>query len=182
MSLKLKRICFHHTGGSYGIEDPKKKGKYTPNQTDWLAYHATVGPDKIVTLGKYKPEDNIPPLTPKQYAPHCGGGNSYTIGVAFRCNHLFTVADPTYTPYPLTRAMFEAGVQWAAGQCIKYGIPVTPDTVYTHYEFGIKNPKTASRGKIDITYLPWEPHIKPGDVGDYFRDKVQWYVNQGNTK
>ena len=45
----------------------------------------------------------------------------------------------------------------------------------THYEFGLKNPKTTSAGKIDIVYLPPYPQIKKQDIGNFIRNKVEWY-------
>ena len=45
----------------------------------------------------------------------------------------------------------------------------------THYEFGLKNPKTTSKGKIDIIYLPPYPTIKKENIGDFIRNKIKWY-------
>ena len=48
----------------------------------------------------------------------------------------------------------------------------------THYEFGQQNKKTSSYGKIDITYLPPYPDIKPQDCGTFIRTKVNWYYKR----
>jgi hypothetical protein len=80
--------------------------------------------------------------------------------------------------YPLTAKQCEATWKLVAEQCHKYGIPVTEDTVYTHYEFGKRNPGSDSAGKIDITYLPYKPELKPEEVGDYIRGKVTWYLKK----
>jgi hypothetical protein len=66
----------------------------------------------------------------------------------------------------------------AAELCKDYGINVTPDTVFTHYEFGLKNPKTSSAGKIDINYLPHQPALNADEVGKYIRSKVSWYLQK----
>ena len=57
-------------------------------------------------------------------------------------------------------------------------IPITPDTVLTHYEFGIKHPKTTSAGKIDITFLPHQANLDKLQIGDFIRNKVLWYYNR----
>lgn len=57
----------------------------------------------------------------------------------------------------------------------KYGITVSSDTVMTHYEFGQKNPKTTSFGKIDIVFLPPYPWISKDDIGSFIRSKIRWY-------
>ena len=57
----------------------------------------------------------------------------------------------------------------------KYSIPVSPSNVITHYEFGQKNPKTTSFGKIDITYLPPYPWVAKDDIGSFIRTKIRWY-------
>ena len=57
----------------------------------------------------------------------------------------------------------------------KYNIPITPQTVMTHYEFGLKNPKTSSAGKIDIIFLPPYPDVITSKIGDFIRNKVRWY-------
>ena len=67
------------------------------------------------------------------------------------------------------------GHKLVAELCKKYDIKITKETVMTHYEFGKKNPKTSSAGKIDIVYLPPYPNIKQNDIGDFIRNKVKWY-------
>ena len=46
----------------------------------------------------------------------------------------------------------------------------------THYEFGLKNQSTSSRGKIDIIFLPPYPDVKTSEIGDFIRNKVKWYL------
>ena len=45
-------------------------------------------------------------------------------------------------------------------------------------EFGLKNPKTTSAGKIDIIYLPPYPWVAKEDVGSFIRTKIKWYLNK----
>lgn len=80
--------------------------------------------------------------------------------------------------YPLTKVQIERGFKLCAELCKKYNIPTTPDTVMTHYEFGIKHPKTTSYGKIDIIYLPPYPHVAKNDVGAFIRSKIKWYITK----
>ena len=65
-----------------------------------------------------------------------------------------------------------------ADLCLKYNIPITPKTVFTHYEFGKAHPKTSSAGKIDITFIPPYPDIKADDCGCFIRTKILWYVKR----
>ena len=62
--------------------------------------------------------------------------------------------------------------------CKKYGIKISKNTVFTHYEFGIKHPNTSSAGKIDITYMHPFPAENKMTCGDFIRNKVKWYFNQ----
>jgi hypothetical protein len=164
MMSVLKKICVHWTAGSHG-----------QSEEDYRHYHYTVGNDGAVAGGKFKPEANIPPLVNGKYAAHCGGGNSYCIGVSLRGMAGYQ-GPGSVGKYPLTEPQCEAGWKLVAKLCHEYGIPVNPDTVFTHYEFGRKNPASDSAGKIDITFLPHAPSMKPDEVGDYIRCKVQWYL------
>jgi hypothetical protein len=164
----MKRICMHWTAGGL-----------TPNATDKKYYHLLVTKNKVI-LGKYPIKANDRTLDPREtgYAAHCGGGNSYAIGIAL-CGH------PTNHKALFTRSQVELMCYTIADLCKEYNIPITPDTVYTHYEFGLKNPKTSSRGKPDISSLPYPllinnviRKLKPEEVGDYLRNKVQWYYDK----
>lgn len=77
--------------------------------------------------------------------------------------------------YPLKQIQFERAFELVAKLCKKYDIPINKNTVFTHYEFGLANPQTTSRGKIDITIIPYLPTIEPYKVGDFIRQKCLWY-------
>lgn len=62
--------------------------------------------------------------------------------------------------------------------CSLCGINVSEKTVFTHYEFSQSHPKTSSYGKIDFTYLPYRPNLQKERIGDYLRNKIQWYQIQ----
>lgn len=163
--MSLSKICLHWSAGaSY------------PCEVDLKAYHFLVDKDGKVYAGHFKPECNII-CKPNQYAMHCGGGNTGCIGLSVLGMAGFNLKDKK-TKYPLTKIQVEAFCKLAAELCIKYGIKVSPETVFTHHEFGLKHPKTTSYGKIDFTYLPFLPNIAVEKGGDYLRNKIDWYLIQ----
>lgn len=164
---KLKFIVFHHTAGGW-----------FPNDIDRQHYHFMIDKDGGVHAGRFKPDANIPGaggLLSGKYAAHCGGGNSYAVGVAL-CGMAGYTSRANVGKYPLTRKQFESACHKAAELCIENEINVSAMTVYTHYEFGKRRPDTTSKGKIDITYLPFKPELQPYEIGDFIRRTVNWYV------
>lgn len=77
--------------------------------------------------------------------------------------------------YPLTKVQCEAAFKLIAEVAKEYGLKINPQTVMTHYEFGLKHRNTSSCGKIDIIYLPPYPHVEQNEVGDFIRSKARWY-------
>lgn len=126
--------------------------------------------------GKYKPEDNIN-CGDGKYAQHTGGGNTGSIGISM-CGMYNFKNKNSVGPYPLTKVQCEKMFKTVAELCKKYNIKITPDTVLTHYEFGQKNPKTSSYGKIDIIYLPPYPEVQQNEIGNFIRSKVSWYLSK----
>ena len=162
----MKRIIIHWTAGT----------NY-PCATDYEHYHYVVTKDGAVLAGKYKPEDNLNCADGK-YAHHTGGGNTGSIGVSM-CGMYIPKGTPIEkTEYPLTAKQVEATFKFCAELCKKYKIPITPDTVLTHYEFGKAHPKTSSYGKIDITYLHPFKDVKREDMGNFIRSKIKWYLSK----
>ena len=82
------------------------------------------------------------------------------------------------TKYPLTKIQCERCFDLIAKLAKEYKLQITPDTVMTHYEFGLKHPNTSSAGKIDITWLPAYSHLKPNEIGDFIRNKAKWYYSK----
>lgn len=165
---ELNKITFHWDAGHV---IPTKEAI----NDEGMSYHFLVNGVGKIFNGKFKPEDNINTGDSK-YAAHCGGGNTGNIGLAL-CGMCGFVSIKKPGKELLTKVQCEAGFKKAALLCRKYDIDVTPETVFTHYEFGLKNRKTTSFGKIDIIYLPPYPHVKPNDVGNFIREKVQWYLD-----
>ena len=127
----------------------------------------------VVHRGIYPPEANLDVKNGK-YAAHCGGGNTGSIGVAL-CGMAGFESAARVGSFPLARVQCEAAFSLCARLCEKYSIPVASSTVMTHYEFGLKNPKSSSAGKIDIIYLPPFPHVDATEVGQFIRSKINWY-------
>lgn len=163
--MSLSKICLHWSAGAT-----------YPCEVDLKAYHFLVDKDGKVFAGHFKPECNII-CKPNQYAMHCGGGNTGCIGLSALGMAGFT-SDSKKTKYPLTKIQVENYCKFAAQLCIKYGIKVTHETVFTHYEFGQKHPKTTSYGKIDFTYLPFLPNLAKDKVADYLRTEINEYIIQ----
>lgn len=159
----MKRIIIHWTAGTY-----------QPNTTDYEHYHYLINGQGLVIEGKCTPEDNLN-CNDGKYAAHTGGGNTGSIGVSMCGMHGYKNR-MNVGQYPLTKVQCERCFKLIAELSKKYNIPVTPQTIMTHYEFGKNNPKTTSHGKIDITYLPPYAWVAKDDVGSFIRSKVKWYL------
>lgn len=162
----MKRIIIHWTAGNYN-----------PNKGELNSYHFLVDSKGEVHCGTHKPEDNEN-CNDGNYAAHTGGGNTGSIGIAMCGMFNYIPNKPKSTLFPLTAIQFEACMKKIAELCKQYKINITPQTVMTHYEFGVKNPKTSSYGKIDITYLPHQPQLSKLEIGSFIRNKVRWYYSK----
>ena len=161
----MKRIILHWSAGTY-----------TPSLTDFEHYHYLITKDGDILEGKYAPEDNLN-CNDGKYAAHCGGFNTGSIGLALCA--MYGYKNPqNIGNYPYTRVQGEACWSYCAVLLKKYNLPLSKDTVLTHYEAGKMLPNSASAGKIDITFIPWKPDIKADEAGDYIRNKVRWYYER----
>lgn len=161
----MKRIIIHWTAG----------GNF-PNDHDKECYHFLVDSLGRLHNGKYTPEDNLN-CNDGKYAAHTGGGNTGSIGIAL-CGMAGYKNPKNIGNYPLTKVQCERAFKLIAELSQKYNIPIKPCNVMTHYEFGLKNPKTSSAGKIDITFLPPHSYLTDDEVGKFFRNKAKWYLKQ----
>lgn len=160
----MKRIIIHWTAGTY-----------QPNNSDFEHYHYLINGDGLVIKGKYTPEDNEN-VNDGKYAAHTGGGNTGSIGVAM-CGmaNYSPQRGIDSTKYPLTKVQCERCFKLIAQLSKKYNIPITPQNVMTHYEFGQAHPNTSSAGKIDIITLP--PYlVLTNKIGNFIRNKAKWYL------
>ena len=158
----MKRLILHWSAGGYN-----------PTFYDKQFYHYLVDGDGAVHSGIYPPEANLD-CSDGKYAAHCGGGNTGSIGVAL-CAMAGYQNRLKYGSYPIKKKQLEAFLKLCAELCIKYNIPVTQQSVMTHYEFGKLHPESSSAGKIDITYLPPYPEVAQAAVGGFLRQKIKWY-------
>lgn len=158
----MKRIVIHWTAG-----------RYYPTEYEKQHYHFLVDKDGKVHNGKFKPEDNEV-CKQGRYAPHTGGGNTGSIGVAICAMEGFKNQN-SIGNFPILKKQFESTMELCAKLASQYKIEITPDTIMTHYEFGIKNPKTTSAGKIDIVFIPPYSWVAKNEVGSFIRSKIKWY-------
>ncbi len=163
MAKGFKRIVLHWSAGGY-----------SPNAHDRQCYHYLIDSKGNVSNGVYPPEANLD-CSDGLYAAHTGGGNTGAIGIAM-CGMAKFNYSTLSSPFLLTKLQVEAAFSFTAKLCKKYNIPVLKDTVLTHFEFGLDNPKTSSSGKIDIIYLPPYPSVHKYQVGNFIRSKVKWYL------
>ena len=157
----MKRIIIHWTAGGYYPTDYEKEH-----------YHFLVDKSGNVHKGKFSPEDNEFCRVGK-YAAHTGGGNTGSIGVALCAMAGFKNKNDVGN-FPIEKKQFESAMEL----CAKL-VDISPQSVMTHYEFGLKNPKTTSAGKIDIIYLPPYSWVEKEEVGSFIRSKVKWYKAKG---
>lgn len=158
----MKRIIIHWTAGLY-----------FPTELEKNCYHFLIDKNGKVYEGKFKPENNLRCVS-GHYAAHTGGGNTGSIGVSL-CAMCGYKSPKSCGNYPITKKQFEAAMEFCAKLSIKYDIPVNPNTIMTHYEFGLKHPSTSSAGKIDISYIPPYPWVDKADSGKFIRSKIKWY-------
>ena len=162
----MKRIIIHWSAGGYYPTDFEKEH-----------YHFLVDKDGKIHTGKFRPADNEF-CKPGRYAAHTGGGNTGSIGVAFCAMAGFKNSAQTGN-FPILKKQFECAMEFCARLVNKYGLEINPQTIMTHYEFGLKNPRTTSAGKIDIIYLPPYPWLSRDDIGSFIRSKIKWYKIKG---
>ena len=161
----MKRIIIHWTAGTY-----------YPSEFERKFFNFLVDKNGKIYNGVFKPEDNEVCKIGK-YAAHTGGGNTGSIGVAM-CAMAGFKDFKNVGKYPISKIQFESTMDLCAKLAKKYNIQISPQTVMTHYEFGLKNPKTTSAGKIDIIYLPPYQWVAKEDVGKFIRTKIKWYLNK----
>lgn len=165
----LNKITIHWTAGLY-----------VPTFHELSSYHFLIDNTGKCWNGLNKPEDNLN-CKDNKYAAHTGGGNTGNIGIAMCAMAGFKNAH-NIGDSPITKIQFEACMQKVAELCLKYGIPVTSQTVFTHYEFGLRNPKTSSKGKIDIIHIPPYSWVSASECGQFIRSKVKWYIEKAKER
>ena len=144
-------------------------GGLRANSVDRKHYHFIFQGNGVMVKGNNPVSSNCPIVRGRPYAAHCGGGNSWRVGYSL-CG-----GPKGYKFGEITRLSFERMCLQIARDFHKWGLPINKDTVKTHYEFGLANPRTSSAGKPDINNLPWAPEIQAKEIGDHIRRTVNWY-------
>lgn len=158
---KPLRIVCHWTAGSPG-----------PSDKELQHYHFCVDGQGRWIPGKHSIADNCrQPLGKSGYAAHVAGMNSFSIGIAVcgMANAKERPFDPG--PFPFLHEQWLSMAKLAAVLCVHYGIPVTPQTVFQHWEA-----PTNKNGKWDVAVLPWNPRLPKKDVCDLFRAQVSEFI------
>ena len=175
MANKFKRIILHWTAGGY-----------YPNKIEKQHYHYLIDKDGKVYEGDYKPEDNLN-CNDSKYAAHCGGGNTGAIGIALCGMYGYKSTKEPGKSF-ITKKQCETMFHLVAMLLKKYSLSF--DTVLSHAMFGVLNPKTSSRGKIDITVLPpcydsdknytnlCLKYGKTKGVNEFIKLKIKWYYDR----
>lgn len=152
-------------------------GLAKPNATDFEHYHYLIDQDGNIYKGDHTIEDNDN-TADGDYAAHCGGGNTKRYGISL-CGMMDFKSNKSPGKYKLTEIQLETLYMLNAKILFKEGFKeVNSNNLMTHMEFGNKNPKTSSYGKIDICYLPTNPSVTSEKVGDFIRNKTSWYLNR----
>ena len=141
-------------------------------------YHIIVDNKGNFFKGIHDIEDNIN-CKDNNYAQHCANGNTGTIGIS-ACGMAGFNIKTRYTKSPLTLVQIEALCKKCAELCKQYSISIDPAHVYTHMEYD-SSPNGAHHGKIDIVYIPYIHLYGMTPVGDFLRNKIQWYYNKLET-
>ena len=156
----LNKICLHWSAGAN-----------FPCNVDLEAYHFCIDKLGRIYRGNHKPDDNLD-CTDGNYAKHCGGGNTGCIGLSV-CGMAGFDLKNKKTQYPLTQKQVETLCCFTGYLSNLYGIPISENSVFTHYEFDRRQKK--KQGKTDITFLPYIPTLSSDEVGSYLRKKAVWY-------
>lgn len=157
----IRRIVLHWTFG-----------RHTANASDLKHYHEVIESDGERIRGNFPPSSNVPPLKGGAYAAHTRGINSHSVGLAVAAMAGAREVPFTAGMFPITVKQVEALCDAVVEYSLRYGIPITRETVLTHAEVQptLGNPQS---GKWDITWLPGMTATgDPIEVGDRFRRMV----------
>jgi N-acetylmuramoyl-L-alanine amidase len=158
----MKRVIAHWAVTKYKADDISKQH-----------YHYIYEGDGREVKGLFNPEANLK-CANGQYAAHTLNCNTGSIGVSCAAMYGAESVDKP-GPFPITAVQFDAMCKGIARLCVKYSIPVTPQTVLSHAEvettLGIKQ-----RGKWDIAVLPFLNFKTAKACGDEMRKRVQAYA------
>lgn len=160
------------------------EGRNLANDTDREHYHLLIEQDAKgivkVTRGDHSISDNAS-TGDGDYAAHTLGCNTGSIGVAL-CGMMGCEETPfSAGPAPITEAQWKLLEQVVAELCLRYNIPVRPETVLCHGEVQ-RNLGRVQRGKWDPMKWPWDLSVPSASIGSKFRTAVAVHLNQQTIK
>lgn len=163
---KLSRIITHWAAASY-MDTAASLDKY----------HFLVLHDGTIVAGTHVPEDNEY-IGDGHYAAHTKNCNTGSIGVTMVAMGRAKQFPFFAGPWPITDVQLDSFYDLVASLCIKYGIPVTRETVLSHAEVQ-PTLKIKQDQKWDISWLPGMS--ASGDavkVGDLMRAEISKRVEE----
>jgi hypothetical protein len=115
-------------------------------------------------------------LSPRGYAAHTGGFNSYSIGVAY-CGMAEAVDYRPRRPVdpgtePITAHQVEGMVEGLVELCRMYQLEPIPEQLFDHWEAHHLHGREQRGGVWDCQWVPGE-ELRRGEVGDWMRERVQ---------
>jgi len=157
----MDRIIVHWTAGHHKASSSDREHYHILWEADGTAVRGIPTIDKNVASG-----------AKAGYAAHTLNCNTGSIGVSMCC-----MANAVEQPFnagnaPMTKAQWDAMVKGVAQLCVRYGIPVTRETVLSHAEvqgtLGIKQ-----RQKWDISRLAFDRSVVGATAcGNLLRQQV----------
>jgi N-acetyl-anhydromuramyl-L-alanine amidase AmpD len=160
-----KRIILHWTAGTY-----------VPNSTDLKSYHYLIDGQGKVHVG-VPVEKNMRSLTGipmSDYAAHCRGLNSFSVGVALCGMHGATPGGP-YGKFPITQRQWISAALLVVSMTKAWDLPINSRTVLHHKE--VEHVYKVKQSKWDLTELPWDRSVAPHETGNVFRNMVFDYAS-----
>ena len=145
---------------------------------DKVHYHLIVERDGRLVLG-YKTIADNDSTSDGNYAAHTRMFNTKSIGVALAGMDGSVERPFNPGPTPITHSQYEIGCRAIAELCHHYHIDVTERNVLNHGEVETKT-NVPQRGKWDVMVFPWAPAMSWEQVGEKFRSRVRYYLEEIN--
>ena len=172
LSVKPKRCILHWSAGLY-----------ESSAFDRIHYHALI--EYVKSLGHIRVvkgveiKNNLRPLIGAAssehdpvngYAAHTKAFNSFSIGYSI-CAMAGALSRESLGGHPLLEAQIDGLITLCAQTSVVFGLEVTPETFFTHWEAEHLHGIT-QLGKWDITVIPHRPELEVEDVGPWLREEI----------
>jgi hypothetical protein len=167
----IRRAILHWTAGGS-----------SPSPDDLKHYHVLWDSTGRAVRGVPTIDKNDASGARTGYAAHTLNCNTGSIGASL-CGMRGAVESPfSPGPSPITRGQWDSAIRGLAQMCLRYGIPVTPQTVLTHAEVQ-DNLGIRQKGKWDIARLPFDTSVVGARaVGDLLRRQVSAEIQRRSTR